>query len=49
MRKLYEIEADIEKIIEIGADRYVDGETGEIISTRRKEKNMTQKEKFKQH
>ena len=26
MRKLYEIEADIEKIIEIGADRYVDGE-----------------------
>ena len=32
MRKLYEIEADIEKIIEIGADRYVDGETGEIIS-----------------
>lgn len=32
MRKLYEIEADIEKIIEIGADRYIDGETGEIIS-----------------
>ena len=31
MRKLYEIEADIERIIEVGADRFVDGETGEII------------------
>lgn len=32
MRKLYEIENDIANLIEIGADRYVDGETGEIIS-----------------
>ena len=32
MRKLYEIEEDLAKIIEVGADRYVDGETGEIIS-----------------
>ena len=32
MRKLYEIQEDIEKLIEIGADRYVDGETGEIVS-----------------
>lgn len=32
MRKLYEIENDLANIIEIGADRYVDGETGEIIS-----------------
>lgn len=31
MRKLYEIENDLANIIEIGADRYVDGETGEII------------------
>ena len=32
MRKLYEIEDDIAKLIEIDADRYVDGETGEIVS-----------------
>ena len=32
MRKLYEIESDLANIIEVGADRYVDGETGEIIS-----------------
>lgn len=32
MRKLYEIESDLANIIEIGADRYVDGESGEIIS-----------------
>lgn len=32
MRKLYEIENDLANIIEIGADRYVDGESGEIFS-----------------
>lgn len=32
MRKLYEIESDLANIIEIGSDRYVDGESGEIIS-----------------
>lgn len=32
MRKLYEIEDDLARVIEVGADRYVDGETGEIIS-----------------
>ena len=32
MRKLYEIESDLANIIEIGADRYVDGESVEIIS-----------------
>jgi len=32
MRKLYEIEDDLARIIEIGADRYVDGLSGEIIS-----------------
>ena len=32
MRKLYEIEQDIANLIEIDADRFVDGETGEIIS-----------------
>ena len=32
MRKLYEIESDLANIIELGADRYVDGESGEIIS-----------------
>ena len=32
MRKLYEIEDDLARIIEVGADRYVDGDTGEIIS-----------------
>lgn len=32
MRKLYEIQDDLAKIIEVGADRFVDGETGEIIS-----------------
>lgn len=28
MRKLYEIESDLANIIELGADRYVDGESG---------------------
>ena len=32
MRKLYEIQEDLARIIEIGADRYVDGESGEIIT-----------------
>lgn len=32
MRKLYEIENDLANIIELGADRYVDGVSGEIIS-----------------
>ena len=32
MRKLYEIEQDIANLIEVGADRFVDGETGEFIS-----------------
>ena len=32
MRKLYEIQDDLAKIIEIGADRFVDGGSGEIIS-----------------
>lgn len=32
MRKLYEIESDLANIIELGADKYVDGESGEIIS-----------------
>ena len=32
MRKLYEIQDDLARIIEIGADRYVDGESGEIFS-----------------
>lgn len=32
MRKLYEIQDDLARVIEIGADRFVDGETGEIIS-----------------
>ena len=32
MRKLYEIQDDLANIIEIGADRYLDGMTGEIIS-----------------
>ena len=32
MRKLYEIEQDIANLIEVDADRFVDGETGEIIS-----------------
>lgn len=32
MRKLYEIQDDLARIIEIGADRYLDGMTGEIIS-----------------
>lgn len=32
MRKLYEIEADIEDLIELDADRFVSGETGEIVS-----------------
>ena len=31
MRKLYEIQEDLERLIEIGADKWVDGETGEII------------------
>lgn len=32
MRKLYEIEEDISNLIELDADRYVDGMTGEIVS-----------------
>lgn len=32
MRKLYEIQDDLARIIEISADRYLDGMTGEIIS-----------------
>lgn len=32
MRKLYEINDDIAKLIELDADRFVDGETGEIVS-----------------
>lgn len=32
MRKLYEIQDDLARIIEVGADRFVDGETGEIIN-----------------
>lgn len=32
MRKLYEIEEDIANLIELDADRYVDGMTGEIVS-----------------
>lgn len=32
MRKLYEIQDDLANIIEIGAERYLDGMTGEIIS-----------------
>lgn len=32
MRKLYEIQDDLARIIEFGADRFVDGESGEIIS-----------------
>ena len=32
MRKLYEIQDDLANIIEIGAERYLDGITGEIIS-----------------
>jgi len=32
MRKLYEIEADLEKLIEVDAERFVDGETGEIVN-----------------
>lgn len=32
MRKLYEIEADLENLIELDADRFVDGETGEIVN-----------------
>lgn len=32
MRKLYEIEADLANLIELDADRFVDGATGEIIS-----------------
>ena len=32
MRKLYEIEADLANLIELDADRYVDGMTGEIVS-----------------
>ena len=32
MRKLYEIEHDIANLIEVDADRFVDGDTGEIIS-----------------
>lgn len=32
MRKLYEIEQDIANLIELDADRFVDGATGEIIS-----------------
>ena len=32
MRKLYEINDDIAKLIEMDADRFVDGETGEIVS-----------------
>ena len=31
MRKLYEIREDLERLIEIGADKWVDEETGEII------------------
>ncbi len=31
MRKLYEIENDIANLIELDADRFVDGETGEIV------------------
>jgi len=32
MRKLYEIEDDLANLIELDADRFVSGETGEIIS-----------------
>ena len=32
MRKLYEIKEDIANLIEINADRFVNGETGEIIN-----------------
>ena len=32
MRKLYEIEADIENLIELDAERFVNGETGEIVN-----------------
>lgn len=32
VRKLYEIEEDIANLIELDADRYVDGMTGEIVS-----------------
>lgn len=32
MRKLYEIEADLANLIELDADRFCDGETGEIVS-----------------
>lgn len=32
MRKLYEIQEDIEKLIELDAERFVDGETGEIVN-----------------
>lgn len=35
MRKLYEIESDLENLIEIDADRFVDGETGEIVNRER--------------
>lgn len=31
MRKLYEIEDDLANLIELDADRFVNGETGEII------------------
>ena len=31
MRKLYEIEGDLANLIELDADRFVNGETGEII------------------
>ena len=35
MRKLYEIEEDIANLIELDADRYVDGMTGEISAVKR--------------
>lgn len=32
MRKMYEIQADLDDLMEISGDRYVNGETGEILS-----------------
>lgn len=45
MRKLYEIDDDIAKLIEIDADRYVDGETGEIVSKEAFEALQVEREK----
>jgi len=45
MRKLYEIDEDIAKLIEIDADRYVDGETGEIVSREAFEALQVEREK----